>query len=131
VPDENSLAFSMARLKKSIELGTVGEIVKQTDVLPAGIYDTLAKVGEVFAHPERASRFMSYPGVTELADHPKILALRADPEITRMLEEGRLFDLLQDDRLIEAANDPELAAQVKRFDLRKALDYAAQPKLER
>ena len=64
--------------------------------------------------------------MTELADNPKILALRADPEIQRMLEEGRLWDLLRDDRLIEAANDPELAKQVKKFDLKKALDYAAQ-----
>jgi hypothetical protein len=60
-----------------------------------------------------------------LLDHPKILALRADPEITRMLQEGRLWALLQDDRLIEAANDPDLARQLKRFDLRAALDHAA------
>ncbi|MGZ5503847.1 MAG: CvpA family protein [Chthoniobacterales bacterium] len=123
--DENSLGVSMARLKKSLELGHVGNVVRQSDVIPTGIYDTLAKVGEVFANPERASRFLSYPGVTQLADNPKILALRADPEITRMLEEGRLWDLLQDDRLIEAANDPELAKQVKQFDLKKALEYAA------
>ncbi|MFN2508253.1 MAG: hypothetical protein ABR589_05725 [Chthoniobacterales bacterium] len=125
-PDENSLTVAVARLKKSIELGRVGEVVKQSDVLPSGIYETLAKVGEVFARPERATRFLSYPGVAELADHPKILALRADPEITRMLEEGRLWALLQDDRLIEAANDPDLARQVKKFDLKKALDYAAE-----
>ena len=125
LPDENSVSVLMARLKKSLELGHVGDVVKQTDVLPTGIYDTLAKVGEVFAKPERAARFLSYPGVTELADNPKILALRADPEISRMIEEGRLWDLLKDDRLIEAANDPELARQVKKFDLKKALDYAA------
>jgi len=125
VRDENSLAFSLARLKKSIELGPVGDVVKQTDVLPSGIYETLGNMGEVFARPERASRFLSYPGVIELADHPKILALRADPEIADMIQQGRLLDLLQDSRLIEAANDPDLAAQLKRFDLRKALDYAA------
>ncbi|MDQ2919745.1 MAG: CvpA family protein [Verrucomicrobiota bacterium] len=124
--DENSLSQLMARLKRSLELGHVGDVVKQTDVIPTGIYDTLSKVGEVFAKPERAARFLSYPGVTELADNPKILALRADPQIQRMLEEGRLWELLQDDRLIEAANDPELAKQVKKFDLKKALDYATQ-----
>ena len=127
-PDENSLVVSIARLKKSIEMGKVGEVIKQTDVLPSGIYETLTKVGEVFAKPERAARFLSYPGVAELTDDPKILALRADPEITRMLEDGRLFDLLQDDRLIEAANDPALAARLRKFDLKKALDYAAQEK---
>src|SRR5437762_450577 len=62
---------------------------------------------------------------SQLADNPKILALRADPQIQRMIEEGRLWQLLQDDRLIEAANDPELAKQVKQFDLKKALEYAA------
>ncbi|MBA2241374.1 MAG: hypothetical protein H0W04_00570, partial [Chthoniobacterales bacterium] len=88
-------------------------------------YETLAKAGEVFSKPERALRFLSYPGVAELADNPKLLALRADPEITHMLEEGRLLELMQDERLIEAANDPELAAQLKKFDFKAALDYAA------
>jgi uncharacterized membrane protein required for colicin V production len=125
-PDESSLEVSVARLKKSLELGHVGNVVKQTDVIPTGIYDTLSKVGEVFANPEHATRFLSYPGVTQLAENPKILALRADPQITRMIEEGRLWELLQDDRLIEAANDPELAKQVKQFDLKKALEYAAE-----
>ena len=67
VVDHDSLTFSLARLKKSIELGTVGDLVKQTDVLPGGIYETLGKVGEVFAKPEKAARFLSYPGVTELS----------------------------------------------------------------
>ncbi|MDQ6859943.1 MAG: CvpA family protein [Verrucomicrobiota bacterium] len=125
VPDENSITVTLARLKKSIELGPVGNAVKQTDVIPGGIYETLAKVGEVFSRTDRAERFLSYPGVAELADSPKLFALRADPEIQRMLEQGRLWELLQDDRLIEAANDPELAAQLKKFDFKKALDYAA------
>jgi hypothetical protein len=125
VPDENSMAMSFARLKKSIEMGGVGEVVKQTDVLPGGVYETLGKAGEVFAKPERAGRFLSYPGIAELADNPKILALRADPEIQQMLQEGRLWALLQDERLIEAANDPELARQIKRLDFKAALEYAA------
>ncbi len=125
VPNENSLVVSLARLKKSVELGAVGDVVKQTDLLPGGIYDTLGKVGDVFGHPNSARRFLSYPGVRELSDNPKILALRADPEIAHMISSGRLLDLLQDDRLIEAANDPELAAQLKRFDFKGALEYAA------
>ncbi len=126
VVEDNSLAATMARLKKSIELGTVGELVKQTDVLPAGIYETLTKTGEVFAKPESARRFFSYPGVAELTETPQMVALRADPAVTRMIEQGRVWELLQDERVIEAANDPELKARLKKFDLRKALDYAAQ-----
>lgn len=125
VPDQNSMTMTLARLKKSIELGAVGDVVKQTDVIPSGVYETLTKVGEIFSKPERAARFLSYPGVAELFDNPKILALRADPEVQQMLEQGRLWDLIQDDRLIDAANDPQLAAQLKKFDFKSALDHAA------
>ena len=118
--------MSLARLKKSVELGAFGQVVKQTDVLPGGGYETFGKVGEVFAKPERAARFMSYPGILELADNPRILALRADPEIANMLEQGRLWELLQDDRLIEIANDPELKRQIKSIDFKAALDHALQ-----
>ena len=123
-PGQDSFARGLARLKKSVELGSVGELVKQTDVLPGGGYETLGKVGEVFAKPERAGRFLSYPGIAELADNPQILALRADPEVANMLEQGRLWQLLQDDRFIEVANDPELRRQIKRIDFNAALDHA-------
>ena len=123
-PPQDSIAMSLARLKKSVELGAVGGVVKQTDVLSGGATETLGKVGEVFSKPERAARFLSYPGVTELANHPKLLALRADPEVVDMLEQGRLWALLQDDRLIEAANDPELAREIRSLDINAALDHA-------
>ena len=124
VPAQDSFAMSLARLKKSVELGSFGELVKQTDVLPGGGYETLGKVGEVFAKPERATRFLSYPGIVELADNPQILALRADPEIAQMLEQGRLWELLQDERFIEVANDPELRRQIRNIDFKAALDHA-------
>ncbi len=39
-PGDGSFAMSLARLKKSVELGSFGELVKQTDVLPGGGYET-------------------------------------------------------------------------------------------
>lgn len=124
--EEDSLARSIARMKRSIEMGPVGDVVRQTDVVPTGVYDTLTKTGQVLSRPERANRFFAYPGVEELVNTPQIEALRADPEIARMIEQGRLWELLRDERLIEAANDPELRRRLKNFDLNKALDYAAQ-----
>ena len=41
-----------------------------------------------------------------------------------MIEQGRLVELLRDPRLLDAANDPALAERVKKFDLKKALEYA-------
>jgi hypothetical protein len=123
-----ALATSLARLKNSLELGPFGTAVKQTDPVPLKTYETLAKVGSVFSNPERAQKFLTFPGARELSEHPKIVALRDDPEISRMITQGRFLDLLQNQRIIEAANDPSLAERIKKFDLQRALDYAVEQK---
>jgi hypothetical protein len=123
--DSDSLMTLLARLKNSVELGAVGGVVKKTDAGPAGAYKTLGEMGTVLANPETARRFLDSPGSRELSEHPKIVALRNDPEIAAMIAQGRLLELLRDPRVVDAINDPTLAAQVKRFDLRKALDHAA------
>ena len=120
----DSIMTTLARLKNSLEMGSVGDAVKKTDVVPTKVYETLAKVGNVFTNSENAERFLSYPGARELSEHPKIVALREDSEIMSMIEQGRFFELIQDQRLIDAANDPTLVDGVKKFQLEQALDYA-------
>jgi len=126
--DEQSGAFaaSLARLKNSLELGRLGSAVKQMDPVSQKSYETLSKVAAVFSNPERARKFLSFPGARELSEHPKIVALRDDPEIAEMISQKRFLDLLQNQRVIEAANDPALADGIKKFDVRAALDYAVQ-----
>jgi len=123
-PSAQAITVSLAKLKNSIELGSLGEIVRALDVVPGQAYETLGKVGTVVSRPETAGRFLSYPGAGELAENAKIVALRDDPEIIELIQQGRFLDLLQNPKLIEAMNDPALAAQLRRFDLQKALDYA-------
>ena len=123
-----SLATSLARLKNSLELGSLGNAFKQTDPVPLKVYETLGKVGSVFSSPQRAQKFLTFPGARELSEHPRIVALRDDPEISEMIAQGRFLDLLQNQRIIDAANDPTLADQIKKFDLQRALDYAVQQK---
>ena len=121
-----ALATSLARLKNSLELGPLGNAVKQTDPVPLKTYEMLEKVGGVFSSPERAQKFLTFPGARELSEHPKIIALRDDPEISEMIAQRRFLDLIQDQRLIDAANDPALANRIKKFDLQRALDYATE-----
>ena len=123
--DPDSLTAFLARLKNSVELGKVGDIVKQIDVTPPAVYQTLKDAGTICANPENARRFLSFPGAVELSEHPKIVALRNDPEIAELIRQGRILDLLQNRRVLEAANDPTLVEKVKQFDIKKALEYAA------
>ena len=123
--DPDSLSAFLARLKNSIEQGKLGEVIKQTDVTPPGVYQALKDAGTVAANPESARKFLSFPGAQELSDHPKIVALRNDPEVARLIREGHLLELLQNRRILDAANDPTLVEKVKQFDIKKALEYAA------
>lgn len=123
--DADSLTAFLARLKNSVELGKLGDVVKQTDVTPPAVYQTLKDAGTVCANPESARKFLSFPGAVELSEHPKIVALRNDPEIADLIRQGRILDLLQNRRVLEAANDPTLVEKVKQFDIKKALEYAA------
>lgn len=122
--DADSLMRLVARLKNSIELGTVGDVVKRTEAMPTGGLQTLSEMGTVLANPETARKFLDSPGARELSEHPKIVALRNDPEIVEMITQGRLFELLRDPRLVDAMNDPTLIDRAKQFDLKKALEYA-------
>ena len=123
-----ALATSLARLKNSLELGPLGNAVKQTDPVPLKTYEMLEKVGRVFSSAERAQKFLTFPGARELSEHPKIIALRSDREISEMIAQRRFLDLIQDQRVIDAANDPALANRIKKFDLQRALDYAVEQK---
>jgi hypothetical protein len=123
--DADSLTAFLARLKNSVELGKLGDVLKQTDVTPPAVYQTLKDAGTVCANPESARRFLSFPGAVELSEHPKIAALRNDPEIADLIRQGRILELLQNRRVLEAANDPTLVEKVKQFDIKKALEYAA------
>jgi hypothetical protein len=122
--DASSLMTSLARLKNSLELGTVGSAVKKADVVPPQAYEILGKVGRVFSDPESAQRFLEFPGARDLGENPRIVALREDHEITDLISEGRYLDLMQNPKILAAANDPEVLRKVKSFDLQAALDYA-------
>jgi len=123
--DADALTSFFARLKNSVELGSVGDVLKKSDVTSPALYQTLKDAGTVCANPENARRFLSFPGAVELSEHPKIVALRNDPEIADLIRQGRIGELLQNRRILEAANDPTLVEKVKQFDIRKALEFAA------
>jgi len=121
---DSSLMTLLARMKNSVELGSVGSAVKKVDVVPTQTYDTLGRVARTLSDRENAERFLAYPGARELADNPKIVALRDDPEIMQLVSEGRFIDLMQNQKILDAANDATVVKNVKAFDLNAALDYA-------
>lgn len=129
----HSVTELLARLKNSVEMGKLGDVIKKTDPLPNGSLKTVERVGETFTKAETAERFLASPGARELAMHPRIVQLRQDPQIMRIISQGKILDLLQDQRVIDAINDPTLIERIKHFDLQGALEYAsaAEPQMDR
>jgi hypothetical protein len=129
IPEDNSSVMtSLARLKNSLELGGVGDLVKKGDVVPSQTYDTLGKIGRVASDPQSMERFLSYPGAQQLTNHPRVIALRNDPQVVELIQQGRLLELSQNEKVIEALNDPTLVDQIRAFDIQRALDYSLQDK---
>ncbi len=123
-PDSSPLLTLLARMKNSLELGSLGSAVKKVDAVPTQSYDTLGRVGRVLSDADNAQRFLAYPGAQQLADNPKIVALRDDPEITGLLQQGRFWELMRNPKILDAANDPSVISAVQGFDLNAALDHA-------
>jgi hypothetical protein len=115
---------TLARMKGALEEGGLGETLKTVDPLPPTTYFALEKAGEVASDPRTAQRFLSFPGAREISEDPKIIALRNDRSVMEQIAQGRLLDLLQNPRVIEAMNDASLQERIKKFDLKRALDYA-------
>ncbi len=123
-PDRPGWMRGLVAIKRVLETGTTGQVMKQVDPIPAALYSTIGRVGEMLSSPQSVERFLSYPGIKPLAEHPKLMALREDPQIIEDVQNSNYVGLLHNPHVVAAANDAEIAAMLKRLDVEKALDYA-------
>jgi uncharacterized membrane protein required for colicin V production len=114
----------LAHMKQSLEQGAAGSMVQQVDPIPGTLYSILHKLGMMVSDERRVDRFLSYPGVKPLLDHPKIAALQNDPVITKDILNQNYLALIRNPRIVTAANDTEIGELMRKFEFEKALDYA-------
>ena len=125
------LVRGLAHIKESLELGAAGAVVEHVDPIPGTLYTLLTKVGEMISNEQSIDRFLAYPGVKMLTQHPKIAALQSDPEIAKQLVSQNYFALVRNEHIIRAANDREIGELMAKFEFEKALDYAlSKPKAQ-
>jgi hypothetical protein len=121
----SAAAGGLVTLKESLELGKAGEFFQSVDIIPTDVYDLISQVSMVVSDQEAMLRFIEYPGIQDLMNNPKIHALLSDPEVLRAAEQRNFIALMGNKALIAAAEDPSLAEQIKKIDLREALKHAA------
>ncbi len=125
-----AMAQGLAKLGGALDEGGSGAFFRKVDPVPPNLFATLTKLGLMASHQEAVDRFLAYPGIAQVANHPKLLELRADPEVSKLLANGSYFRLLRHEKIVALASDPEFAAQIKKTDFDKALDYALQTQKE-
>lgn len=124
--DEPSpLVKGIARLGGALDEGQSGKFFHRYDTAPtAHVFATLTKLGIMVSRPEAVDRFLSYPGVGKLANHPKLVAVRDDPEVGELLLNGSYVRLLRHEKVLALASDEEFNGLVKKMEFEKALDHS-------
>jgi hypothetical protein len=123
-PQPEPWVRSLAEMKHSLEQGAAGAVVQQVDPVPQTIYSTISKVGAMASNTQSVERFITFPGVRPLAEHPKVLALQRDPQIARDVMARNYLGLLRNPAIVQVANDPEVLALIRKLEFQKALDHA-------
>ena len=121
------LAVNLMKLKESLELGPAGKLVESMDPLPPDFYDLIVQTGRLTGDQQALLRFFEYPGLDKILKNPKFAELVNDPEFQKAGQNvslGSVTALIASSKLRAAAQDPELAAELKKIDLRAALKFA-------
>jgi uncharacterized membrane protein required for colicin V production len=124
-PDPGPLVRNFAKLNTALDEGASGKFLKRYDAVPAThVFATIAKVGIMASRPEAVDRFLRYPGVAKLAQHPKLVEVKNDPEVLKLLENHSFVKLLRHEKVLALATDPDFKAAMEKMEFEKALDFA-------
>ncbi|CAN5746085.1 hypothetical protein BH09VER1_BH09VER1_11330 [soil metagenome] len=118
------MATQLATLKQSLELGTAGKIVESVDVIPSDSYELIGGIGRLINDQATMLRFIQYPGIQDLMKNPKLTALLNDPTVLRAAQEKNYPALMSNKALLTAVQDPALAEELGKIDLKAALKFA-------
>jgi uncharacterized membrane protein required for colicin V production len=123
--DPGPLVRNFAKLGSALDEGLSGKFVRRYDNSSiTHAFATIAKLTIMASRQETVERFLSYPGVAKLAQHPKLVALKDDPEVLKLLESRSFVKLLKHAKVLALASDPDFKAAIEKMEFEKALDYA-------
>lgn len=126
-PKSDPLACNLVRLKKSLELGSLGAWFIQVDPITSGFYENTRKSMIVMKDHDALLRFMNAPNTQKLLANPRISRILHDPEVQQALSTGNLFLLFENKNIQQAFSDATLWQELKSFDLSTALNSAMKP----
>lgn len=119
-----AIAGGLIKAKDSLELGPVGIFVKAVDPVPVEAYDLITDLGRLQSNRQAMLRFIEYPPIRKLFDHPRMAALLSDPSVIRGAEQGNPLALATNPKLREALEDPSFLKELQSIDWMAAMKFA-------
>ena len=120
-----TLVLTLAKLKKSVELGCGRKLLGWVDPLPIHFYRELDQYSRVVADPEAIQKLVEYPGFRRLWESPQILEIERDPEVVANMRRGNLVGVFTNPKVAALLNDPQIRGIFNQRDLDAALNYAS------
>ena len=127
LPAPDKKEHFLIQLRASLELGTIGQQLKQIDPLPTAFYDDIVKFSRLYSDPQAMQRFLQYPATERLLANPKLAALLQDPALLRIAQSHNYLPLLQNRQFLALLEDPQILNELKTFDFTAGLDFALAP----
>ncbi len=119
------LVSNLAKLSTGLENSSTSKFFSEHDPLPTqSAFATLTKLGIMVSSEDSLNRFTNYPGISQLTNHPRLVELLQDREILALLESKSYFHLLRHEKIVALAGDPVFAAEIKKLNFEKAIDFA-------
>ena len=118
------LTNGLATLKKSLELGSAGELLKSVDVLPPDFHELVAQYGTLTSDPEKMRRFLSYPAIQDVLQNPRVVDLYTNPDVVRAWQNKDVLKILNNQAVAAVLKDPVFTGQLRKVDLSAALKFA-------
>jgi hypothetical protein len=121
------LTNGLATLKKSLELGSAGELLKSVDVLPPDFHELAAQCGTLTSDPEKMRRFLSYPAIQDVLQNPRVVDLYTNPDVVQAWQNKDVLKILNNQAVAAVLKDPVFTEQLREVDLSAALKFALEP----
>ena len=115
---------SLADMKSALDESPVGGLLDRLDPFPNSVHRVVPKMIRVFSDERSTRRLQDFPGMNSLLKQPILAELGRDPNIAKAVAEQNYVALFRNERMQAALTDPELTAELRKFEFEKALDYA-------
>lgn len=125
------LECTLIKLKKSLEMGSIGAWLTQWDPLSGHFNETTQESMRLLENPEALQRFVEEPSTQRILRLPSVERMLRDPVVQEALRSGNVLPLFQNKNVQALLRDPQFYGELKSFNFSETLEESVKKKSAR